>query len=113
MRSEAAKLGLESLIGSAVVGLVLLGILLAFPAASACNSGNPSPEAAARAWGTKMGITFDAVSCAGTDSDGDGYVSCDARVHGDKLEVLSLQCASSYSWTTEGCKQTIGKAGRQ
>lgn len=48
--------------------------------------------------------------CVGRDTDGDGYVSCSARVRGrdEKAleETLSLECASDF--TNSGCKTRTG-----
>lgn len=47
-------------------------------------------------------------SCAGTDSDGNGYISCEGRVSGPKenperVEVVLLECSTSLF--SGGCKQ--------
>lgn len=46
--------------------------------------------------------------CVGRDTDGDGYVSCTARVRGkDGLEeTLALECASTL--LNSGCKTRVG-----
>lgn len=46
--------------------------------------------------------------CVGRDTDGDGYVSCTARVKGatGPEETLVLECASGF--TNSGCKPRIG-----
>lgn len=84
--------------------LLVLGLLLA-----GCeDESKDSPPVAARKWAAAMNIPVDGVQCAGTDSDGDGYVSCDLAVRGDKAQVLSIQCASRFSFTS-GCKSTQPK----
>lgn len=48
--------------------------------------------------------------CVGRDTDGDGYVSCSARVRGrdEKAleETLALECAAAF--TNSGCKTRTG-----
>lgn len=46
--------------------------------------------------------------CVGRDTDGDGYVSCNARVRGkdEPEETLSLECASDLF--NNGCKTRAG-----
>ncbi|MDO8598679.1 MAG: hypothetical protein Q7S02_01065 [bacterium] len=46
--------------------------------------------------------------CTGRDTDGDGYVSCTARVRGKDSpeELLALECASDVF--NSGCKPRIG-----
>lgn len=46
--------------------------------------------------------------CVGRDTDGDGYVSCTARVKGKDgpEETLALECASTL--LNSGCKPRIG-----
>ncbi len=39
------------------------------------------------------------IGCVGRDTDGDGYISCDAK-DGDR--IVSLQC--SNGWLNSGCK---------
>ena len=89
--------------------------LIAVAGLSGCmDVHNPPPPDAARAWAKEMGIEVAGVQCAQTDSDRDGYVSCDLRVKGDKVEMLSLQCATELQSTfdgrvTGGCKSTQPK----
>lgn len=50
------------------------------------------------------------LSCVGTDSDGDGYVSCTVTMKaGDgPIERLDLQCARALGFTRQaGCKTTM------
>ncbi|MBI4449497.1 hypothetical protein HY634_00380 [Candidatus Uhrbacteria bacterium] len=46
--------------------------------------------------------------CVGRDTDGDGYVSCTARVKGKDgpEETLALECAAGFM--NSGCKARIG-----
>lgn len=62
----------------------------------------------ARTYATEMGYTVVGVSCTGTDSDGDGYVSCGVRVEG-LSQPISLEC-SRGEWTfNTGCKVALPK----
>lgn len=91
-----------------------------------CDTGpdlRPAPEQEARIYLGQLGLTAEivGVSCAGTDSDCDGYVTCTAALRSGAdlpTHLESLQCAASGStagnsfacnrtipWT-EGCKPT-------
>lgn len=54
------------------------------------------PEA--RRWAAEMGYTVKGVSCAGRDSDGDGYVSCSINT---ETEALAVECNYLFG---DGCK---------
>jgi len=77
-----------------------------------CESNEVPPEQAARTFAAALGIKIDGVSCAGVDTDSDGYVTCTVN-RGDG-QLWSLQCAalgasdfgSKYA---TGCKQSIDK----
>ncbi|MDO8463288.1 MAG: hypothetical protein Q7S96_03380 [bacterium] len=47
-------------------------------------------------------------TCAGTDSDGDGYVSCEANVRGllGTEQMVIVECAASFTWAS-GCKSKV------
>lgn len=65
-------------------------------------------KAAARQYARDLGYKVVGVSCAGTDSDHDGYVSCSLRVEGND-EPLLLECTRG-EWTfTSGCKGALPK----
>lgn len=101
--------------------------LLIFAFVVACKPPDPGPppprpEESARAWASSLGLKAEGVVCAGTDSDHDGYVSCDLNVGNGRIE--SIQCAARqqnefyvnsqgdirWSPTTFGCKGSAGKA---
>lgn len=82
---------------------VILGLILATLVAGAGGYGyltwdrwDPvDVEAEATAYMRQLGVkNVTGVSCMGYDTDGDGYVSCDARAKdGDKCpEMFSIQC---------------------
>lgn len=88
-----------------VIVLVILGILLGIGAraCSSCERTGPSAHAAAGMWAQEMGYKVQNVSCASTDSDGNGYVSCTLKTAGDQSTLISLECASGWAFT-EGCR---------
>jgi hypothetical protein len=50
-------------------------------------------------YSVSMGYTFLGGSCSGVDSDGDGYVSCDARVQeGVDSRAIALDCETTRGW---------------
>jgi prepilin-type N-terminal cleavage/methylation domain-containing protein len=57
---------------------------------------------AAQSWCQEMGYQADRISCAGNDSDQNGYVSCTIRTL-NPSQLISVECASGYGWT-EGCR---------
>lgn len=57
---------------------------------------------AAQSWCQEMGYQADRISCAGNDSDQNGYVSCTIRTSSPS-QLISVECASGYGWT-EGCR---------
>ena len=92
-------------IGFWFLGLVVMGC---------CENPTP-PEQAARSFAKDMGVEAVGVSCAKSDSDGDGYVSCAVNT-GQK--ILSLQCAArvssvgSFGQCVDGCKLTVPVAAK-
>lgn len=56
-----------------------------------------------------------AATCAGIDSDGDGYVSCTLRYRdGDRTATEAVECASGASFTrTTGCRLAQPKVYQQ
>lgn len=81
-------------------------------AAVGCNPNKVPPPDAARIFSRDLGLKVVGVSCAGTDTDNDGYVSCSVNVDdGDgRGHLESLQCAALGADNVGGCKQTIAKA---
>ena len=60
-------------------------------------------------YGQQLGWDVVGKSCAGVDSDGDGYISCTARVRENAATSdKALECASGalLSWT-DGCKLSL------
>ena len=69
---------------------------------SACIQPVEPLNAAGRGFLGSLGYRVIGVSCMDADSDGDGYVSCTARVEGQSAPV-AIECASAYSWKS-GCR---------
>lgn len=88
------------------VGLVFV-LVISF---ASCNAvGNLSGEskkaanAAALKYAAELGFQNPRASCAGADSDGDGYVSC--SIFADNLkEPYSAECAAAYTIMVDGCR---------
>ena len=72
--------------------------------ARAVGTDDGTAETEARAFAKQLGLTVRGVSCAGYDSDGDGYVSCTLSVtEGTESRVLAVECARAVSFNT-GCR---------
>lgn len=74
-------------------------LLLTVPA---CLQDTSSLESSGRGFLSSLGYKVVGVSCMNMDSDGDGYVSCTARVEGQQQPV-AIECASAYSFKS-GCR---------
>ena len=93
---------IELMIVISILGIV--GAIL-FRACGGVNLGSAEhAQENATKYLNNMGYEFKGVSCTGTDSDGDGYISCDVNLSdGNRLR---LDCASGGVMTrTEGCKE--------
>ena len=100
-------------------------ILLLLLVACDENGNQVPPQNAAKQFMTDLGLSsqVQGISCAGTDSDCDGYVTCTVsrRENSDSPVVMdSLQCAALGSGRgigtsyicgppTSGCKGTLAK----
>lgn len=94
---------IELLIVVAVVAVV--GVLVMSVAGAGCSMGSADhAEAAAQAHAGKLGWKVKGIACAGTDTDGDGYISCTVGLgNGDER---NLECESGGSLSrASGCKQ--------
>ena len=94
---------------SIVIGIVLVAlgaIIFNFGGMMGLNSNKA--EKAATEYVTKLyGNDAKGVSCSNSDSDGDGYVSCDVNT-GEK--VILLECPTFNSFFNSKCKtRLIGK----
>lgn len=74
------------------------------------NYSGASKEAAvkeAKAYAAELDLKNPKVSCAGYDSDGDGYLSC--TILSDGQEPLQAECAGSFQLTASGCRLVKAK----
>lgn len=95
MRQQRGITLIELLIGLVVVSIV------------ACSGewrgSAEHAEGAARAHAKKLGWEVKGVACAGTDTDGDGYISCTVVLE-DSSE-RALECESGGMSYAKGCKK--------
>jgi hypothetical protein len=112
-------LGTARLVLALAIGIQLVAVMCA------CDEPAPNaipPNDAARTFARDMNLPVDGVSCAGTDTDCDGYVTCTLAMKGDKPRLESVQCAAlgAGGWcrtdrdykrspSATGCKLTVGK----
>jgi prepilin-type N-terminal cleavage/methylation domain-containing protein len=98
-----------------MIVIAILAILGTVVVTSLRGCGRGSKEdamASAQQYVGEMGWEYVAGTCAGNDSDGDGYISCDLRVRESKgaeyVVEKHLECASgSVTSTTSGCKARL------
>lgn len=88
--------------------LLIFFCLFAFSAVlNACGPGRAEEFAREHVAALYPGTEVVGIVCVGTDSDGDGYVSCTATIRGDsnQTERLDLECARAIGITWQsGCK---------
>ncbi len=93
-------------------GLILIGLVITVLVSTGCGRGSKEhAQKEMKKYVEEMGWIYIGGSCAGSDSDGDGYISCNANVRetqeGPSMEK-ALQCANgSIADTTSGCKPTV------
>lgn len=96
--------GMSSLFIFLVVALVVFG--------GGCNvvanvSGASEKKAKeeATSWAVGMGIQPSGVTCAGTDSDNDGYVSCNIaeKLANGTTQIHAVECGRALSFNS-GCR---------
>ena len=80
---------------SCLTGLGLLALAACGGAYALTDAEQTNAELGARSYAERVEGAY--VSCSGSDSDGDGYVSCDVRTDGG---VVGIACA----YETRGCK---------
>lgn len=80
----------------AIVFVVVIGGIV-FGGCSALLLGQGKAEENLADYAHRAGLQ--PIGCVGRDTDGDGYISCDAK-EGDR--IVSLQC--SNGWFNSGCK---------
>lgn len=74
-------------------------------AANITGENHDKATAGARAWAKEMGLDVGGVSCANSDTDGDGYVSCtvSAKKPDGSVQIVPVECAAAYTFNT-GCR---------
>jgi prepilin-type N-terminal cleavage/methylation domain-containing protein len=92
---------IELMIVVAIFG-ILAAVAVSAVVASSGGGGQHATEAA-HSWAQEMGYQIEKASCAGTDSDQNGYVSCTVRTSGPASQLISLECASGYG-LADGCR---------
>lgn len=95
-----------------VIIAAVAGIFLALAVGGGCTcaanitgANHDKAIEAARQWGKEMGLDVKGVSCANSDSDSDGYVSCtvsSAKTDGS-VQIHPVECAAAYTLNS-GCR---------
>lgn len=89
-----------------MIALAILAIAasILFGAAGAtCVGHKDSAQASLVQYGTEMGYEIVSSSCVNKDTDGDGYVSCTAKLKSG--EVLNVECVG---WQGTSCVKNEG-----
>jgi len=99
----------SELAGSVVGIIVLIGVVVFGAMKCTANYSGASRDHAteqARAFANELGYTEAHVSCAGGDSDNDGYVSCTVAPLPKQGNPFSVRCTAAYTLQVDGCKLT-------
>ena len=98
----------------AILAILFVGVVGTFGARGCGGLAGSKEKARANmtAFANEMGWKLVGGTCAGTDSDGDGYISCTANiqeVEGAPPVVKAIECASGSAVSiTEGCRLAKG-----
>lgn len=93
IKALIALIFLTILVGGAVGGL-----------SGATGIDHDAAEGQARQHAKALGLDVQGVTCARTDSDGDGYVSCSiAHRDAGNVQVLPVECAVAVTFNS-GCR---------
>jgi hypothetical protein len=96
-------LGFKVFGGAVAFGVIAISVLVLARIGGTVAVGNAGTEAEARSWATTLGLDVVNVSCAGMDTDGDGYVSCTVSSReGGTTKLTAVECSVSYM--PDGCR---------
>ncbi|MCX6714817.1 MAG: type II secretion system protein [Candidatus Uhrbacteria bacterium] len=103
---------IELMIVLAIISILAVVVGGMFRGCSAVSGSKQEAMATMRTYATEMGWKMVGGTCADTDSDGDGYISCTINVQeveGAPPVAKALQCASGAAISrTGGCKLAQG-----
>lgn len=100
----------ELMVVIAVIGILACIVIFGVGKGCANLSGDNERKAKAEAqqYGKEMfGDSYQGVSCASADTDGDGYVTCSISVKqpNGTLEVVGIECAGAWNINNnKGCR---------
>lgn len=106
-RSRASERGEAELV-AIVFGLFVVIVLLFKCGADVSGASHQTAEKEARKYAEELSIHVQGVTCAGLDSDGDGYVSCTISTAEGKL--IGVECAGAMT-INSGCRIPKLRAG--
>lgn len=90
--------------------LLVAGALFALAACVVPEDVERQAKANAHSWCEDMGLSCVGLSCSGSDSDMDGYVSCDLNVRDSDghTEMVSVSCGYRQGpGVNNGCKRKL------
>jgi len=67
------------------------------------NKNHVPPKVYAERWIAEYGLRVQGLSCAETDSDQDGYVSCDLNLGEGKMEQIQCAAEGAFAMDQNGC----------
>lgn len=88
-----------------VIFIAIAGIGIARCSTGASGEDHEAAEKGAREFAQQMGLKATGVSCAKTDSDGDGYVSCTLALSqpDGTTKLEAIECARVVTFN-QGCR---------
>lgn len=101
--------------GTVFVAVAVASVILVTASAVSRTQDPTALGAEARQFLGRLGYQTVSVECVDVDSDGDGYVSCTARVsdQNGKQELIPLECRGRFSWGSSCRLQTPGSFSRR
>jgi hypothetical protein len=92
--------------GIVLTGGTIVGIVGCSTCATLSGDHTREAEKQGHAWGKELGLDVKAVKCAGSDSDGDGYISCTIveNLKNGETKLHNVECAGAYN-LNESCRQ--------
>jgi len=100
MKKQQGFTLIELMIVIAIIG-IMVSVIAAAVGGNWTGRHKESAQENANEFISSMELKVDKVQCNGTDSDGDGYVSCMFKMQDGSMK--QFECAG-WTWNGEGCR---------